>query len=256
MVNAATHFGGREHYDKAQAAFEKAIALNPSAARPQILLANILIDTNRVEKAIPILQKIINEHPDVALAYWTLGYAYRFGGLLEKAEQMGEQAHEVDPGFVLRSDTAVYYLYMGQYENFRDSLTPSENTAYIVFYRGFANYHLQNFDSAKKDFDSAYATNSGMLQTQVGKALSLGLENKSQEGLTKSSQAERLIYRQEVYDAEGIYKIAQAYSILGDKESGLRVFRKSVSGGFFCYPYFKPTRFCRISATNRSFKKF
>ena len=53
------------------------------------------------------------------------------------------------------------------------------------------------------------------------------------------NEAERRIDRQEIYDAEGIYKIVQVYSVLGDKESGLRVFRKSVSGGFFCYPYFQ-----------------
>jgi hypothetical protein len=36
---------------------------------------------------------------------------------------------------------------------------------------------------------------------------------------------------------EAPYKIAQAYSILGDKVSALRVLRSSVEGGFFSYPY-------------------
>jgi len=35
-----------------------------------------------------------------------------------------------------------------------------------------------------------------------------------------------------------MYKISQAYSILGDKISALRVLRRSIEGGFFCYPYF------------------
>ena len=39
-------------------------------------------------------------------------------------------------------------------------------------------------------------------------------------------------------DAEGIYKAAQAYAVLGDKASALRVLRSSIDGGFFCYPYF------------------
>jgi hypothetical protein len=39
-------------------------------------------------------------------------------------------------------------------------------------------------------------------------------------------------------DAEGIYKVAQAYAILGDKASALRMLRRSIEGGFFCYPYF------------------
>jgi hypothetical protein len=42
-----------------------------------------------------------------------------------------------------------------------------------------------------------------------------------------------------VSDAEGIYKVAQAYAVLGDKASSLRMLRRSVEGGFFCYPYFE-----------------
>jgi len=34
-----------------------------------------------------------------------------------------------------------------------------------------------------------------------------------------------------------MYKIARAYSILGDKSSALRVLRSSVEGGFLSYPY-------------------
>jgi hypothetical protein len=41
-----------------------------------------------------------------------------------------------------------------------------------------------------------------------------------------------------VTDAEGIYKVAQAYAALGDKAPALRLLRRSIEGGFFCYPYF------------------
>ena len=41
-----------------------------------------------------------------------------------------------------------------------------------------------------------------------------------------------------VTDAEGIYKVSQAYAVLGDKASALRLLRRSIEGGFFCYPYF------------------
>jgi hypothetical protein len=41
-----------------------------------------------------------------------------------------------------------------------------------------------------------------------------------------------------VTDPEGIYKIVQAYAVLGDKASALHMLRHSIGGGFFCYPYF------------------
>jgi hypothetical protein len=40
-----------------------------------------------------------------------------------------------------------------------------------------------------------------------------------------------------VGDPEAVYKIAQAYAVLGDKVSALRMLRRSVESGFFCYPY-------------------
>jgi hypothetical protein len=32
--------------------------------------------------------------------------------------------------------------------------------------------------------------------------------------------------------------MAQAYAALGDKPAALRMLRRSIAGGFFCYPYF------------------
>jgi hypothetical protein len=41
-----------------------------------------------------------------------------------------------------------------------------------------------------------------------------------------------------VGDPEGTYKLAQAYSILGDRGSALRILQNSIGNGFFPYPYF------------------
>ena len=38
-------------------------------------------------------------------------------------------------------------------------------------------------------------------------------------------------------DAEAMYKIAEAYAMLGDRPSALRALRTSIEGGFFSYPY-------------------
>ena len=51
-------------------------------------------------------------------------------------------------------------------------------------------------------------------------------------------ETELKISERGVTDAEGMYKVAQAYAVLGDKASGLRMLRESIGGGFFCYPYF------------------
>ena len=38
-------------------------------------------------------------------------------------------------------------------------------------------------------------------------------------------------------DPEATYKIAQAYTKIGDKKSAIRWLRRSIENGFFSYPY-------------------
>src|SRR5208282_6609409 len=79
-TNASLQFGGRADYGKAQAAYEKAIALNPALVEPRIYMANLMTDTGRVEQAVPLLRSVLRDSPNNAEAHWELGYAYRFGG--------------------------------------------------------------------------------------------------------------------------------------------------------------------------------
>ena len=58
-------------------------------------------------------------------------------------------------------------------------------------------------------------------------------------GLALLRLTEEKIEKLGVSDAEGIYKVAQAYAVLGDRASSRRMLRRSVEGGFFCYPYFE-----------------
>ena len=44
-----------------------------------------------------------------------------------------------------------------------------------------------------------------------------------------------------VGDPEAVYKIAQAYAVLGDKATALRALHRSVESGFFSIPTSRPT---------------
>jgi DNA-binding winged helix-turn-helix (wHTH) protein/TolB-like protein/Tfp pilus assembly protein PilF len=237
-ASASFQFGGREFYTRAQQAYEKALALNPEQIEARIFMANTFTDTNRVEQAVPMLRKALQTNPNTALAHWELGYAYRFAGMLEESIAEGETARRIDPGVKLNSSAFNSYLYIGQYEKFLQSLPPKDDAAFIIFYRGLGNYYLKNRDRAAADFDRAYELDSTLFQAQIGKALSYALANQQAKGLALLRLTEQKVEAQGVSDAEGIYKVAQAYAALGDKASALRMLRRSIEGGFFCYPYF------------------
>jgi serine/threonine protein kinase/TolB-like protein/Tfp pilus assembly protein PilF len=236
-TNASLRFGGREDYSKAQAAYEKAIALNPSLVEPRIYMANLLTDTGRVEEAVPLLRSALQISPNYAEAHWELGYAYRFGGMLEESVAECERARQNNPQVKINSSAINAYLYQGEYEKFMQSL-PTNDSIYILFYRGFGEYYLNDREQAAKDFDRAFEMEPSLLPADVGKALSYSIKHQDALGLKLLHETEDRIEEQGVTDAEGIYKVAQAYAVLGDKASALHMLRHSIGGGFFCYPYF------------------
>jgi DNA-binding winged helix-turn-helix (wHTH) protein/TolB-like protein len=236
-TNASLQFGGLEQYRKAQAAYEKALALNPALIEPRIYMANLFTDTGRVEEAVPLLRAALETNPNNAEAHWELGYAYRFGGMLPESVAEGEEARSLDPEVKMNSSALNSYFYMGEYDKFIQSL-PANDSVYILFYRGFGEYYKKDFIEAQTYFDRAFGLDPSLLQAQVGKALSEGIAHDDQKGLALLRQTERMIADRGVSDAEGIYKVAQAYAVLGDKASALRVLRQAIQGGFFPQPYF------------------
>jgi len=237
-ANASFQLGGVEHYRKAQAAFERALALQPDEIDARIYMANMFTDTGRVEQAVPLLREALKTNPNHAEIHWELGYAYRFAGMLEESVAECERARELDPVVKLTSSAMNAYLYLGQYDRFLESLPKTNDIPFIAFYRGFAEYYKKNRKDAEKNFDRAYELDPSVFQAEIGKAFSYGIKEKKSDGIAILHALENKIRERGVMDPEATYKIAQAYTQLGDKVSALRVMQYSVENGFFAYPYF------------------
>jgi tetratricopeptide (TPR) repeat protein len=151
-----------------------------------------------------------------------------------------ELARQLDPLVTKRKSNGSAlnaYLYLGEYDKFLQSLPDVIDSGFIVFYRGFGEYHQKKWDLAARNFDRAYQLDP-TLYTQIGKAFSDSIAQKNSEGLEILRQLEHKIQERGVGDPEGTYKITQGYAVLGDKASALRMLRYSVEHGFFPYPYF------------------
>ncbi len=233
--DAAFELAGRDQYGRAQAAYERALALKPNLLDAQVFLANLFVDTGRVERAMPLLRDALKTNGNYAAAHWELGYAYRFAGMLEESVAECERARQLYPLVKGNGSVLNTYLYLGQYQKFLDSL-PLDDSSFSTFYRGFGEFHLKRFDEAATDFDRAYELDPN-LYAGIGKALSDSIHQRREEGLALLRGLEGKIAERGVGDPEGAYKIAQAYAVLGDRASALRVLGMSVESGFFSYPY-------------------
>jgi len=237
-ATAAFRFGGKEDYQRALDAYRQALQLNPQQMEARIFMANMLIDTNEIVRAVPLLRDVLNTNPNYALAHWELGYAYRFAGVLDESIRECERARALDPQVKLHSSALNSYLYRGQYDQFLNSLPRDDNVAFVVFYRGLARLYLKDEASAATDFDHAYELDPS-LYTEIGKAFSHAIRHENSKGLELLQAIEIKMKQRGVTEAEAMYKLAQAYALLNDKPAAVRMLDQSVKGGFFCYPYLK-----------------
>jgi tetratricopeptide (TPR) repeat protein len=157
--------------------------------------------------------------------------------MLEQSVSECERARQLDPGVKLNSSAPNGYIYLGRYDKFLNGLPNTNDVAFVSFYRGFGEYYKKNWDAARQHFDRAFELDPSLLQAQVGKALSHGIAGEQTQGLAILRETERKVDTRGVLEAEAIYKMAQAYAVLGDKPSALRMLRRSVDNGFFPYPY-------------------
>jgi DNA-binding winged helix-turn-helix (wHTH) protein/TolB-like protein/cytochrome c-type biogenesis protein CcmH/NrfG len=234
---ASFQVSGREQYRRARAALQRALDLQPRQPEASIFLANLLIDTGEVETAVPLLRDTLKSNPNNAGAHWELGYAYRFGGALRESVAECELARQIDPTVKANGSVLNAYLYLGQYDKFLASLPDVDDSSFLLFYRGFGEYHQRDLSQAARDFDDAYRLEHTMY-SQTGKALGDAIAHRESEGLQLLRDLENKIQQRGVGDPEGTYKIAEAYAVLGDKASAFRMLRYSIQHGFFAWPYF------------------
>jgi DNA-binding winged helix-turn-helix (wHTH) protein/TolB-like protein len=234
--DAAFELRGREQYRRAESAYERALAIEPSQLDAQAFLANLFVDTGEVEKAVPLVRQALNANGTYAPAHWELGYAYRFAGMLNESAAECERARQIDPSVKSNGSALNTYLYLGQYDKFLRSLPDDNNSSFFAFYRGYGEYYEKDFEHAAKDFDRAYELDPS-LYAQIGKAFSESIAHRQADGLKILHGLETKIADRGVGDPEAAYKMAQAFTVLGYKSSALRLLRRSVESGFFPYPY-------------------
>jgi tetratricopeptide (TPR) repeat protein len=157
--------------------------------------------------------------------------------MLQESLAECEQARQIDPGVKLNSSALNTYLYLGEYDRFLRSLPRTDNVALIVFYRGLGEYYKGNTRAAQADFDRSFAVDSSLLQAIIGKAISLGIQHDNSAAAAILQELEAKINDRGMVDPEATYKIAQAYTKIGDRKSAIRWLRRSIEDGFFAYPY-------------------
>jgi serine/threonine protein kinase/tetratricopeptide (TPR) repeat protein len=102
--DAAYSNGGEAAFQRANAAFERALALDPNFIDPAGQLAGAQVERGQLVRAFQDAKALVLRHPENAGAHFALAYVLRYGGAIEESAHECDTALSLDPGnFTFRS---------------------------------------------------------------------------------------------------------------------------------------------------------
>jgi eukaryotic-like serine/threonine-protein kinase len=88
---------GADGYERSNAAYQKALALEPGRTDAAGSLAINLADTGSLAKGLEDARGLVRRRPDNAFAHFSLAYVLRYAGLLNEAQAECDKALAIDP---------------------------------------------------------------------------------------------------------------------------------------------------------------
>jgi eukaryotic-like serine/threonine-protein kinase len=112
--------GGEEAFQKSNAAYERALSLDPNLVFAASNLITNRVERGELEPAYLQARALVQKRLQSAQAHFALSYVFRYAGMLNNAMQECDEALKLDPGsFMLRS-CARAFLYSGDTKRARE----------------------------------------------------------------------------------------------------------------------------------------
>jgi tetratricopeptide (TPR) repeat protein len=222
-----------EETKRAENSYLKALSLNGELLSALGNLAMIYTETARIEKAVEITRQMLEINPNNAEAHFSLGYIYRYAGMLNESVLEMEKAVSLDPKNPEFRSIVITYRFVGEYEKAIETSKIYEESAFILAEQGATFFMQGKQKQAVEYFDRVIAMEpDGLLALSVT-GIKASIEGNIEEGI----DAARKFEQANITDAEAWYHFAGNYGLLGDRDGCVRALQRAVDGGYFNYPF-------------------
>ncbi len=214
--------GRHEELGRAEAAFRRALELNPDLASAHKLYAQLEVDLGRAHDAmVRLVSRARSADPEL---FAGLVSTCRYCGLLEASLAADAQAHRLEP----RIRTSLPHTWFLQRDHERVARTTLHENPYIVSISLGALGRQQEAISALRDLEKTTWTR---MRDFMVAARTL-LEGNEAESIAAVNR----IVASDFRDPEGLFYLARHLSHLQQVQPAIELFERVVDGGFFCVP--------------------
>ena len=230
---------GEEMSRSSEAAFSKALALNPDLLTALADLSTYYTDAGSTDEAFESAQRVIELNPNNAMGHFSKGYALRYAGMMDVAEREMRRAIELDSTNTRFRSAGITFMVNEKYEDALWAFAIDKPSPYYYSFTAEALLRQGQVDEAIPMFRQAEKLDPDGLQGLKSTAHLASISGDHATGIA----AARIIEDASLVDAELTYYNATYYCINGDIDACNRNLRRAVEEGYFNYPNLQRTVF-------------
>jgi hypothetical protein len=221
--------GGEEIFQRSNAAYERAVSLDPN----RVMAASLLI-TNRVERgelgrAYDAATDLVRRRPQSADAHFALAYVLRYAGMLDQSTEECNTARHQDPGNFSFRSCAWSFLEMGKTDRAMDFVhldAGSEWAAWVTPYIYLAEGNVVEAHEASKNMGKASSYHRELMEACTATQKPADLAK-----IVRENEASVMMEP----DAEAWYHVGALMAACGQTEPALRLLKAAVQQNYCGY---------------------
>jgi len=221
--------GGEEMFQRSNAAFERALAIDPNRV---VAASNLIV--NRAERgelgrAFDAATDLVRRHPQSADAHFALAYVLRYGGMQEQATKECDTARSLDPGNFNFRSCAWAFLELGKTNPAMDFVrldAGSEWAAWVTPY-----VYLAAGDLARAQTSVKNMANANTYHRELMAACTQGQRPADMGRIVKDAESSVLLEP----DPELWYHVGALTAYCGQKDAAFRLLKAGVQQNYCAY---------------------
>ena len=234
--------GGAEDFEKAESAFNRALAIDPNIIEARMLMVFVLLWRGQKQKAREEVARMRREAPNEAVVYFVKATLHRLDGEYDRALRSYDRLVHLDPAaFVVVSyNRALIFLYQGRNEDAMRELdraaSVEPNNPLLRSVRALTMFYRGEIDAAADLLREVLAQNPNLHGVRPCLALCLSKQGQREAALAELNED---VKRTASVDADIAYAVASAYALADERDEAFEWLQRSVALGNENKPWFE-----------------
>ena len=233
-------FGGAEDYERAEAAFHKALMIDPKLIEARMLMVFVYLWRGQKQKAREEVAQARKEAPDEPVVHFVKATLHRLDGEYGRALRSYERLMRLDPAahVVASFNRALVYMYMGKFDEMSRELDHAgdPDNPLVQTFRALSFYYTGHTDTAAEAMRKVVDSHQNMHGIRPFMAMFLSAQGKHEEALAQLTEG---VIRNAEVDPDIAYSVASVYALEGMRDKAFEWLERAIDLGNANQPCFE-----------------